>query len=253
MPVTQTQEEKYINGIKCDKENETAFFNDETHSYYNKKNMKTYISCTTIVHEYCQPFNADFWSSYKSMEKLLDPEDWSGLKPLLLNTKQWRDKYLEVYNIPIDLFLTTKNDILAEYKRKSEEACTKGTEVHMKKEMSFYNRSDFNFKKYGFSDLCGSFDCKENYYNLDLENGVYPEFLIQWQSEDGELMLAGISDLVIVHGKELYIIDWKTSKSIDMKGYYNRATKKTDKMKFPLNNLDDCNGNTYALQMSLYA
>lgn len=83
----------------------------------------------------------------------------------------------------------------------------KGTEAHMKKELSFYNRESFDFKKYGFAELKGQFDCRENYYQLDLENGVYPEFLIQWQSDDGELMLAGISDLVVVHGKELYIID----------------------------------------------
>lgn len=77
--------------------------------------------------------------------------------------------------------------------------------------------------------------------------------MIQWQSEDGDLMIAGISDLVVVHGKELYIYDWKTSKSIDMKGYYDRSKKSTVKMKFPLNHLDDCSGNTYALQTSLYA
>lgn len=55
----------------------------------------------------------------------------------------------------------------------------KGTEAHMKKELSFYNRESFDFKKYGFAELKGQFDCRENYYQLDLENGVYPEFLIQ--------------------------------------------------------------------------
>lgn len=151
------------------------------------------------------------------------------------------------------MFDITRQDILNEYKRKSDEACEKGNRVHMQKELSFYNRTDFDFSKYGTPSLKGNFECRENYYTLDLENGVYPEFLIQWQSEDDELRIAGISDLVVVHGKELFLYDWKTSKSIDKKGYYDRAKKSTVKMKFPLNHLDDCNGNTYAMQLSLYA
>lgn len=60
MPAGHGDTFEYINGIKVDKANDVCFFNDEAHKYYNKSNMKTYISCTTIVHEYCQPFNADF-------------------------------------------------------------------------------------------------------------------------------------------------------------------------------------------------
>ena len=66
-------------------------------------------------------------------------------------------------------------------------------------------------------------------------------------------MIAGISDLVIVHDLDLYIIDWKTSKTIEKKGYYNKFSGKTEKMKFPLNNLDESNFNHYQLQLSLYS
>ena len=49
MPKLQGIEDKYINGIKVDKENKDVFFNDETHKYYDKKTMQPYISVTQIV------------------------------------------------------------------------------------------------------------------------------------------------------------------------------------------------------------
>ena len=48
MPKLQGIEDKYINGIKVDKENKDVFFNDETHKYYDKKTMQPYISVTVF-------------------------------------------------------------------------------------------------------------------------------------------------------------------------------------------------------------
>ena len=60
MPKLQNIEEKYINGIKVDKENSYVFFNDETHKYYDKETMQEYVSVTTLIHNYTQEFNEDF-------------------------------------------------------------------------------------------------------------------------------------------------------------------------------------------------
>ena len=49
------------------------------------------------------------------------------------------------------------------------------------------------------------------------------------------------------------IVTHNTNKSIDKKGYYNSATRTTTKMKYPLNNLEDCNFSHYNLQLSTYA
>lgn len=38
-----------------------------------------------------------------------------------------------------------------------------------------------------------------------------------------------------------------------MKSYYDKKTKSSVKMKFPLNNIDDVNGRVYELQLSTYA
>lgn len=56
--------------------------------------------------------------------------------------------------------------------------------------------------------------------------------------------LAGIADLII-NGKEIY--DWKTNKAINFFNKYNQ------KLQHPLDHLDDCEYNKYAVQLSLYA
>ena len=60
MPAAKNIEEKYINGIKVDKENDNVFFNDETHCYYDKETLKPYISVTTLIHNYSQEFDEEF-------------------------------------------------------------------------------------------------------------------------------------------------------------------------------------------------
>ena len=49
------------------------------------------------------------------------------------------------------------------------------------------------------------------------------------------------------------IVTHNTNKKIDLKGFYDSRTKKTTKMKFPLNTLDECNYSHYNLQLSTYA
>ena len=56
-----------------------------------------------------------------------------------------------------------------------------------------------------------------------------------------------------LNGNEITIIDHKTNKKIDQKGGFNTSTRSTTKMKYPLNNLDDCNFYHYTLQLSTYA
>lgn len=60
MPKADGIEEKYINGILVDKENDTCFFNDETHAYYDKQTLERYTSVTTMIHAYTQPFDEIF-------------------------------------------------------------------------------------------------------------------------------------------------------------------------------------------------
>jgi ATP-dependent exoDNAse (exonuclease V) beta subunit len=85
------------------------------------------------------------------------------------------------------------------------------------------------------------------------KSGVYPEMLISRISPDGKLKIAGQADLIIVDGNDLYVLDYKTNKEIEKKSYYDRARKKSSMMKYPLNNIQDCNFWHYTIQLSTYA
>lgn len=80
-----------------------------------------------------------------------------------------------------------------------------------------------------------------------LDPGVYPEHMVYLKSAG----LCGQSDLVEVVNDKVNIIDYKTNKEIKMKGYTNWEGI-TEKMLLPVNSLDDCHFNHYALQLSIY-
>ena len=253
MPKLKNIEEKYINGIKVDKENASVFFNDETHKYYDKETMQEYVSVTTLIHAYTQEFDEEFWSFYKALESLLSEDVFYPIKKMLLGNKKVNRRLIKKLGLDEKIFYDKQNEIKQEYQRKRDESCTRGTNIHAMFENSFYGRKEFDFGKFGFKDLVGEFTCNENYYTLDLDRGVYPEFLISVSSKDGLLRVSGQIDLLIVDNQDITIIDWKTNKSIDKTSYYNKAKKSNVMMKYPLENLQDCNFNHYQLQLSLYA
>lgn len=189
-------------GYQIDKRNENVGFNDASHAYFDLKTGSKYISVTQLVGKYEQPFDEEFWSRYKAAEALTTPSDWFGFKSVLLTSKKWSDEFLDIYQIPKKDFEEKVNEIKEEYKKNRDEACAHGTLVHAKKENSFYENAEVVIKKYGFG---GSFQCIPGYYQLDLERGIYPEFLISYDF-DG-LRIAGQVDLLIVDGDEISIGD----------------------------------------------
>lgn len=250
MPKLQGIEEKYINGIKVDKENDICFFNDETHKYYNKQDMQPYISVTQLIGEYTQPFQEDFWSAYKALEEIVDGDVFSILKKTLLDTKKFDPRILTKFNIDQLKFEEERQKILAQWQAKKDEACEHGSQQHLIKELSFYGKNDFNLAKYGFKDCVGYYDCKENYYKLDLDRGVYPEFLMAIDYKG--LRISGQADLIIKNGNDIYIGDWKTNRELKTSSYYDKKKKSNVMMKFPLNKIQDCALGHYTCQLSLY-
>jgi len=253
MPKAQSQTEKYINGIKVDKETNTCFFNDETHKYYNKDTMQLYVSVTTLIKNYENEFDEEFWSAYKALEVLLPDTVWPNLRNILLNTKKFNEKYLDTYNVDKKEFYLKQQEIKDEYEQKRNAACEKGTEKHLVKELSFYNRDTYDFSKYGIEGLSGNFACTQDYYDLDASRGIYPEYLISLESNDGLLRVAGQIDCLVIDEDDVYILDWKTNKEIKKTSYYDKRKKSNVMMKYPLNNLQDSTWNHYQLQLSLYA
>lgn len=237
--------------MEIDKQNGEVAYNDLAHAYWNVNDNAKYVSVTTLIHRFTQPFDKEFWSAYKAMEKLLDSESWKQVKKELLATKKFSLEILPLYDISEYDFNKTQQDILDAWQQENFKSCERGTKIHAEIEQSMYNMgSNCSLKNFGVG---GKFVCEKGRTNLDLENGVYPEYLISRTSKDGLLRIAGQIDLLVKNGNEITIMDWKTNKKIDLKSGFNTQTKTTAKMKYPLNNLDDCNFMHYTMQLSTYA
>jgi len=253
MPKLQGVESKQLFGLDVDKENKELFFNDSSHLYINKLDGSHYISVTTLIGEYENKFDEFFWSRYKALETLMDGDVWSNVRVKLQTTKRWDPTLIEKYNIDLDKFNQEVARIISEWAENRDEACSHGTYVHSLMENTFYGNTQFDFSKYGYAEASGCYQCPKNYYELDIEDAVYPEFLMSWTSDDGMLKLAGQADLIIKHGNEIWILDWKTNKEIKKRSFYDKNKKDVQRMKYPLNNLMDCNYVHYELQLSTYA
>lgn len=237
--------------MKIDKQNGNVAFENESHTYWNVEDNKQYISVTTLIHRYTQEFDKNFWSAYKALEKLLPKESWAIEKKSLLSTKKFNKEILDIYNISELDFNKAQQGILDTWDEENRKSCERGTKIHSDIENSFYvHPKDISLQKFG---LGGKFECKKDYSELDLEYGVYPEYLISVESKDKVLRLAGQIDLIIKQGNNIVLIDHKSNKKIDLKSGFDTITKSSAKMKYPLNNLMDCNYYHYSLQLSTYA
>lgn len=95
MPKLKNVKEKYVNGLKVDKETKDVVYSDEAHVYIDKTDQQKYVSVTTLIGKYENPFDVFFWSSYKTCEKLMSEETFHVLKETLLATKRWTDDMIE--------------------------------------------------------------------------------------------------------------------------------------------------------------
>lgn len=237
---------------KITKQNGNIAFEEEAHIYYDvTQPEKKFVSVTTLIHSFTQPFDKEFWSSYKSLEKLLSKEAWAIEKKSLLASKKFDKTLLELHDISENDFNREQQAILDAWDEENRKSCERGTRIHADLENSFYNKKkDIDISKF---EIGGKFTCEKGRTELDMEYGIYPEYLIHRVSPDGKLCLAGQIDLLVKKGNKFTICDWKTNKKLETKSFFNQKTRSSVKMKFPLNNLEDCNYQHYTLQLSTYA
>lgn len=235
-----------------DKVNGDVGFLEGPHKYVNLKDSSIqYTSVTTLIEKYGKEFDKDFVSKYKALERLIPSDSWKKEKGAIWKSHKIPEGILEVYSISSEDLNKVQQEILDEWAETNRIACERGTKIHAQLENSFYNvGSNITLKKFGIG---GKFKCEKNYNELDMEYGLYPEYLIYYDNPKLNLHIAGQIDLIVKSGNDIYIIDHKTNAKIDLKGFYNSALRTTDKMKFPLTNLDECNYNHYQLQLSMYA
>lgn len=234
------------------KQNGDVMFIEDGHIYVNVKNSDIkYTSVTSVIKEYHEEFDEDFWSSYKALEKLMG-DSFRDIRSLLLSKKKI-DFDVEAYVNPEE-FKRTKEFIIASYEEKRKLSSEYGTEIHRQKEEKFYSGSEINPKDCGFLLHDGFFACERNNFDLNRSKAVLPEYLIYYSDKDNLVNLAGQMDLLIKDNNDIYIYDYKTNENgIESKSYYNSFTKTSKKMFHPLNNLDDCKLMHYTMQLSIYA
>lgn len=238
-----------FNELSIDKENSAVSYNDELHKYWTKGSNQSCISVTTLIHKF-STFDEAFWASYKALESLASEEQFKEIKPTLLNTKVFNERYLDMVGISDSDFNERRQEILNEWAEKRDASCIRGTAIHRQHELEHLAGKTKELSHLG---LGGKFSTNTT-NNLELgTQKVYPELLLSRISPDNKLRLAGQADLVIVDGNDVYILDYKTNKKIETKSFFDRKTKKSQMMKYPLNNLQDTNFWHYSLQLSTYA
>jgi hypothetical protein len=192
-------------------------FYDEPHKYF--LDGKELISVTTLIHQYQEEFNEDYWSNYKAGQ-----------------------------------YFVSQEDILRGWKFINRKGVVKGSAIHDYAEKLFQNKKyeypkEAIFKEFGFDPVWNEYQITkkhvDKFYN-DVQGKLIPirtEFVVY----DKESMVAGMLDMLFYNVKtnEFQIWDWKTNKdfTFEMK---NRHLIKD------LFTLEDCDLETYSLQLELY-
>lgn len=215
-------------------------FDRELHKYVNLLTGEPLISATTLIHHhYTPPFDGAFWSFYKAVERVLGVDQFKAYKRVLnANKSEYFIKNYFQFHDQIESFYKVQELILAEWKKKNEDACEKGTNFHDAQEAAAINAK--RVLKEGLDLEVFPFEM-----HLDLENlpiGYYPELRL-YNLDYG---VAGTSDCIwILPGKQVIIEDFKTNKEL-------KFENKFQTMLHPLTHLSDCNFNHYQMQLSLY-
>ena len=156
-----------MENLSIDKQNGTVAFNEEVHRYWdvNDPSIK-FTSVTTMIEQFGQPFDKEFWSAYKALEKLLPADEFKIEKKSLLNTKKFDPVLLELHNITELDFNKAQQEILDSWDEENRRSCERGTKIHAGLENSFYTqKKNITLDKY---QIGGKFECQKDRTSLDL-------------------------------------------------------------------------------------
>jgi len=188
-------------------------FTEEGHQYSIHGSSEHYISVTTFVHEWFEPFDAK-----KSITKMMLGRRWK--------TSKYYGKSSE--------------EIEKEWEDKRNDASTKGTLLHKCIE-DFYNETP--------PPLSYVRPVEFNYFLEFHESRVVPSlkpYRTEWMVYDEESQIAGSIDMVYEDASGYYhIYDWKRTAELVEDNMHQKG-------KFPLQDLPDTNYWRYCVQLNLY-
>lgn len=193
--------------LTIDKEFNDVAYNDEHHIYWDKNDLLSYISVTTLIGMFEQEFDEQFWLKYKAFERLCKPD-----KDILSNIRSSRKFDVDVIKkLYPKAIMTNLRPIMDEIKKEwvetNKNACEFGTATHEKYENIFSEKGYYQLSNYGFSHKDG-FYYSPNEYNIIKKRQVLPECLISMKTKSG-VRVAGQIDLPVFDYPDLHVFDYK--------------------------------------------
>ena len=194
-------------------------FHEEEH-FYTLHDYRFAISATSLIETYAQEFDSD------------------GISQMVANKRGISQK-----------------EVLDEWKKENEFSCIKGSCIHLKAQ-SLWMGTDYEIDYNTIDDTIDKDRLKKEYdimskqatdfYNdyKDMYDMIQDEFIV-WSKE---FDIAGSIDGIMYNKntQQCCILDFKSNKDLQFKSKYRK------KMKVPLHELDDVNGQHYYIQLSIY-
>ena len=194
-------------------------FHEEEH-FYTINDYKFNCSVTQLIETYAQEFDSD------------------GISQMVANKRG-----------------ISQQEVLDEWKKENEFSCIKGSCIHLKAQ-SLWMGTDYEIDYNTIDDTIDKDRLKKEYdimskqatdfYNdyKDMYDMIQDEFIV-WSKE---FDIAGSIDGIMYnkHTQQCCILDFKSNKDLQFKSKYRK------KMKVPLHELDDVNGQHYYIQLSIY-
>ena len=204
--------------LELSKFNHLKYF-DEPHKYFNTKGEE-YVSATTFIKKFKKEFQ----------------------------TQMMAEAYADRRNLKVE-------DVLADWDLKRDVSTVKGTLVHNMAE-NWWNNKAFPYdpsvavKNFGHDIIKEKYDKCEFIFKkfwADASENLIP-VKMELVVGDDEYKIAGMVDCLFWNKKSqwLEIWDYKTNKEIKTSNSYG------NKMLHPISHLDECEMNTYSLQLGLY-
>jgi len=209
-------------------------YHDEPHKYY--VDGKELISVTTILHQYQEEFQEDFWSRTKAEEYVL-----------------------------------SQREVLRAWEFINKKGTMKGSAIHDYAENLFLNKvfpypKQWILDEFGFDPVLAEYEITkkhvDNFYN-DVRGKLIPvrtEMIVY----DKESLIGGMLDMLFynVKMKQFQIWDWKTNKKftevqtdengVDISSNSNTVAGRNDRLSGILSGIPDNDMEIYSLQLAMY-
>lgn len=231
------------------------FFDEPTHKYTDQYG-NTYTSVTTAIHKFVPVFKKDYWAKIKANEAGTSEQSikaqWKNITDKSIDKGNKKHNALESAIKSTSKFHKAVNIININ----GIQRCYSIFDLQLNSDVGEMSLIDF-YNKIGYKYKI-IYDTIEYYVNNGYK--IYSEINVY----DPINLISGTIDVLLVKGDKIVIIDWKTNRNeIKFESGYYKKDKITNEltdiwvpnrkyMLYPIDNIEDCTGNHYSLQLSMY-